>query len=166
MSRQTDHAAHRIKRIFAFRDDRLIVLLHCTPQALASRDTLKRLHMVQSAYADDLEIVPLLAAKDRRAVSETAERKLGRRIRLAGFALAVEHAPWPGSRLPSSWWMWDGRTPHRIASDAPLVGDLCPPAPLSDLGWALPLAEGECLADRLAALNGGPTLAGGRGQVQ
>jgi len=153
---------HRIKRIFASLDDRLIVLLRCTPHVLARRDTVKCLHTLRTAYEDDLEIVPFLAASCRRTLPEAVERTLGRRVRRTGFSLAVEHDAMSGSGLPTAWWLWDGRAPLRIPSDAPLVATLCPPAPLPELGWALPLAEGDCLTERLTALDDGALPAGGR----
>ncbi|MBR8234924.1 MULTISPECIES: hypothetical protein [unclassified Burkholderia] len=162
MNWPADHAMHRIKRIFASLDDRLIVLLRCTPHVLARRDTVKCLHTLRTAYEDDLEIVPFLAASCRRTLPEAVERTLGRRVRRTGFSLAVEHDAMSGSGLPTAWWLWDGRAPLRIPSDAPLVATLCPPAPLPELGWALPLAEGDCLTERLAALDDGALPAGGR----
>ncbi|NTZ84237.1 hypothetical protein FCJ61_14840 [Burkholderia metallica] len=162
MNRPADHATHRIKRIFASLDDRLIVLLRCTPHALARRDTMKCLNTLRSAYEDDLEIVPFLAASCQHTLPEAVERTLGRRVRRTGFSLAVEHAAMRGSGLPSAWWLWDGRAPLRIPSDAPLVATLCPAVPLPELGWALPLAEGECLTERLAVLDDGALPAGGR----
>ncbi|WP_143328645.1 hypothetical protein [Burkholderia sp. AU28863] len=162
MNWPADHAMHRIKRIFASLDDRLIVLLRCTPHMLARRDTVKCLHTLRTAYEDDLEIVPFLAASCRRTLPEAVERTLGRRVRRTGFSLAVEHDAMSGSGLPTAWWLWDGRAPLRIPSDAPLVATLCPAAPLPELGWALPLAEGDCLTERLAALDDGALPAGGR----
>ncbi|HHL4077805.1 hypothetical protein [Burkholderia sola] len=162
MNWPADHAMHRIKRIFASLDDRLIVLLRCTPHVLARRDTVKCLHTLRTAYEDDLEIVPFLAASCRRTLPEAVERTLGRRVRRTGFSLAVEHDAMSGSGLPTAWWLWDGRAPLRIPSDAPLVATLCPAAPLPELGWALPLAEGDCLTERLAALDDGALPAGGR----
>ncbi|WP_157634284.1 hypothetical protein [Burkholderia ubonensis] len=162
MNRPADLAMHRIKRIFTSLDDRLIVLLRCTPHTLARRDTMKCLNTLRSAYEDDLEIVPFLAASCRRTLPEAVERTLGRRVRRTGFSLAVEHAAVRGAGLPSAWWLWDGRAPLRIPSDAPLVATLCPAVPLPELGWALPLAEGDCLTERLAALDERALHLGGR----
>jgi hypothetical protein len=50
----------------------------------------------------------------------------------------------------------------RADHEAPFAARLCPPAPPSELGWALPIAEGECLAERLAILGDASMLIGGR----
>ncbi len=162
MIRPPDHAMHRVKRIFTSLDDRLIVLLRCTPHTLVRRDTMKCLNALRSAYEDDLEIVPFLAADCRRTLPETVERTLGRRVRRTGFSLAVEHTGMRGAGMPSSWWLWDGGASLRIPADTPVIATLWPSVPPEDLGWALPLADGECLTKRLATLDEGALPVNGR----